>query len=412
MGYAETPLLRNRSFLSVWTGEAVSEIGGSFGALVNSWLAFRLTGSEAALGSMLLTYFLPSLLVQLAAGPYLDRWNRRRVMIVSQWARGAAFLLPLLMLSLGRLEIWHLFVVSLINGLIQPLYVPASLAFLPAIVPKVHLPYANAYLDGTVRLMMVAAPPLGGLALAAWGDKFTMGIVCTAYFLGGAALLFCEDDTADKANPKESWAVQFMAGIRYFRRQPTLLWLGVFLSVVQFAVGAAMVLNPAYVADELQGDSFHYGLFLAGFPCGYFFGSLFAGRLREHLGRRWIMLGSLLIGGLTFLALAFIKHIGAAIATELVAGVAAPFFHVHSTSLYQQKVPGELLGRVFSVRLLIIRTAMPLGILLCGFLGESWGVRPIFALIGSIICLTSLAGILLPYFSFLEQPKEKCENYV
>jgi MFS family permease len=403
---------RNRSFLAVWSGETVSEIGGSIGSLTNSWLAYQLTGSEAALGSMLMTYFLPSLLVQLAAGPYLDRWNRRLVMICSQWARGAAYLLPLLMLSLGRLEIWHLHLVSLINGLIQPLYVPSSLAFLPAIVPKEQLPSANAAMDGTVRLMMVVGPPVGGLALAAWGAGATIGAVCLAYLASGAFLLVCEDDTADKAVAKESWVRQFTAGMRYFRHQRVLLWLGIFLAFVQFAVGAAMVLNPAYVTDDLHGDSFQYGLFVAGYPCGYALGSLLIGRKREHRRYRWIMLGSLFLGGLTFIALAVIRQIGLAIFTEVLAGVAAPFFHVHSTSLYQRMVPNELLGRVLSVRLLIIRTAMPLGILVSGIWAESWGVRPIYAVIGSVICLTSLVGILLPWFSFLEEGQEKCENFV
>lgn len=403
--------IRNRSFLTVWGGEAISELGGSFGTVVNVWLVFQLTGSQASLGGMWLIYFLPSLLVQLVAGPYLDRWNRRWVMILSQWIRAVAFLVPLTMLLQGRTEIWPLYLVSLVNGLIQPLYVPASLAFLPSIVDKSQLPTANAVLDGTMRLLLVIAPPLAGLLLASWGETGIMALICAAYLLSGLLLFFCQDDDRKRENPREGWTSQFLAGLTYFRRQRVLVWLGIFLSFVQLAVGASMVLNPAYVADELNGNSVHYGLFMAGFPFGYFIGTLLIGLFPALIGRRIVMLGSLFAGGLTFIALAFFEQIVWAIATEIVAGIAAPFFHVYSTSLTQRMVPNELLGRVLSVRLLIIRTSMPLGLLLGSIGGEAWGVRPVYVLIGGIICITSLVGILLPAFSFLEQPKEKCEHY-
>ena len=83
------------------------------------------------------------------------------------------------------------------------------------------------------------------------------------------------------------------------------------------------------------------------------------------------------------------------------------FFGVHNITICQQTVPNDLMGKVFSVRLFFIRSAMPLGVLFGGILSEMWGVRVLYFIIGSIICVTSLIGILLPYFKFLDESIEE-----
>lgn len=398
-------MLKNMPFVAVWTGETVSTLGGSFSTLASSWLVYQITDSVTAMGNMLLIYFLPSLLMQLIIGPYLDRWNRRNVMVFSQWTRGIVALAPLLLLVHEQPVVWPLYLVSLANGLIQPLYVPSSMALIPMLVQKEQITSANAWLDGSSRLMMVLGPPVGGLVVAAIGGEYTLMLVALFYGLSGLLLLSCRMPTVDTADysPKQSWGSQFWEGIAFFRQQAILIWLGIFLSFVQFALGVTSVLNLPFVADELLGTSYQYGLFIAGFPLGYFFGSLLVGRQKQLKKRRLVMLGSLLVGGSTFVALSFTDNIWLAVTIEVIAGMAAPFFHVHSNSLFQQIVPNHLLGRVLSVRLLIIRTAMPLGIVLGSRLGDIWGIRPLFVLIGGIICLVSLLGLTLPYFRFLDR---------
>ncbi|SER77867.1 hypothetical protein SAMN05518872_1023 [Psychrobacillus sp. OK032] len=88
--------------------------------------------------------------------------------------------------------------------------------------------------------------------------------------------------------------------------------------------------------------------------------------------------------------------------TEVIAGIAMAFFGVHNITIFQQTVPNELMGKVASVRLFIIREAMPLGVIVGGVLSEQWGIRPLYFLIGSIICIVSLLGIFLPYFRFMD----------
>lgn len=84
-------ILKNRALLFMWIGSAISELGGAFGTFCNSIIIYQLTGSKMALGSMWLLYFIPSLILQLVIGPFIDKWSRKWIMIVSQWTRGLAF---------------------------------------------------------------------------------------------------------------------------------------------------------------------------------------------------------------------------------------------------------------------------------------------------------------------------------
>ena len=125
---------RLRSYRLILFGQLISELGASLGTLASSWLIYQATGSEAAVGGMWLLYFLPSLALQLIIGPYLDRFDKKRVMVFSQWVRSGAFGLAVGAILIQPDALWPLYLISLINGLIQPLYVPASQSLLPSLV--------------------------------------------------------------------------------------------------------------------------------------------------------------------------------------------------------------------------------------------------------------------------------------
>lgn len=398
-------VLKNRSFFFMWIGSAISELGGAFGTLCNSILVYELTGSKTALSSMWLLYFIPSLILQLISGPYIDKWSRKGIMIFSQWIRASVFLLPLAMLVTGNIEVWHIYVVQIIVGLITPLYTPASQAITPSIVSKEHLQNANGYIDGMTRLMMFLAPVLGGIVIHFIGMKLTLFFVCICLFISGGLLLFIREKRI-KQELRKTWLEQFLHGFTYFFTRPVIVWLGIFLTFVQFGVGVTMVTNLPYIKDELSAGYAEYGYFMAGFPLGYVVGSILVGKV-TYKSRRILMLGGLFIGGLTYISLGFNHSIIIAVIIEVIAGICISFFNVHNTTICQQTVPNNMIGQVFSVRLFFIRSAMPLGVLLGGILSEIWGVRALYFIIGAIICVTSLIGILLPYFKFLDEAVEE-----
>ncbi len=401
----EMSIFKNRSFLSIWIGNGISELGGAFGTFCNSILIYQLTGSTLALGSMWLLYFIPSLVLQLFIGPFIDRWSRKWILIFSQMARGFVFLVPLFALWTDSLLPWHVYFVQIIIGLITPLYVPANQAITPSIVAKGQLETANAYLEGTARLMTFTAPFLGGVVIEYLGVLPTMVLVSTLLLLSGFTLLFIQE-TRIQQKTRAPWIKEFTEGITYFFRKRVIVWLGIFLGFVQFGVGVTMVTTLPYITEELSGSYAAYGYFMAGFPVGFILGSILVGKIK-YKSRRKLMLGALFIGGLTFVFLFFNTSILLGILTEVIGGVAMAVFAIHNTTICQKIIPHHLMGKIFSVRLLIIRCMMPLGVLAGGYLSDMWGVRPLYLLIGMVISTTSLLGILLPYFKFIDEDADK-----
>ena len=399
----KTRLTKNRSFLTVWIVNGASELGGAFGTFCNSILVYQLTGSGIALGSMWILYYVPSLLLQLVIGPFIDRWSKKKIMIFSQWTRTLLFLIVLSLLFTNELEVWHIYGVQLVIGLITPLYVPANQAILPTLVSRDDLPHANAYIESTLRLMSFLAPILAGLVIEMTSVRSTLFLVSILMFSSGLALCLVSE-MKDITGPRVSWLVELKEGYTTFFRNPVLLWLGIFLGFVQFGVGVTLVTTLPYIISELKGSYAHYGYFMAGFPMGYIVGALIATKiLKVNLQR--LMFGALCMGGTTFIALYFINSIPLAILTEAIGGMVMAIFSIHNLTLFQEIVANNQLGRVASVRLLLIRSFMLLGIVSGGLLSGVWGIRPLYLFIGTIICMSSLIGLIHPYFRFLNGSK-------
>ncbi|WP_248510158.1 MFS transporter [Sporosarcina sp. NCCP-2222] len=395
-------ITRNKNFLLLCTGATASELAGAFGTFTNSVLVYELTGSKLALGTMWLFYYVPSILFQLISGPLVDRWSRKWIMVFSQWTRGFIFLLPLLIMNFGNLETWHIYMVQIVISFMTPLYVPASQAIVPTIVPSENLPSANAFLDGMTRMMLFTAPVLGGIVIQSLGSSLTYLLVSVLLLCSGFLLVSLQEERYP-LSIRKSWLGQLREGFTYFFKMRIVVWLGIFLAFVQFGVGVTMVINLPYITELLGGDYKDYGYFMAGFPFGYILGSFLIAKLQK-MNRRYLMLGSLVMGGFTYMALGVVHSIPLAIAFEVIAGIVMAIFSIHNLSICQLTIPNNMMGKVMSVRLALIKSAMLLGILAGGAISELWGIRPLYLSIGSIIVLVSLAGMAMPYFSFIDKP--------
>lgn len=137
-------------------------------------------------------------------------------MLFSQWMRNIAFGCSFAAIATTPGSLWPLYLTALVNGLVQPLYVPASQSLLPALIRKDQLLQANAYLDSALRIAMIAGPPLGGVLVASIGGDQVLALVAAGYALSGAFLLPCKNAPALPARVAESWFSMFKAGLAIF----------------------------------------------------------------------------------------------------------------------------------------------------------------------------------------------------
>lgn len=395
-------LLKKPAFIFIWLGQAASGLGGTFAMFIMSWLVYEMTGSLLAMGSMWVSFMVPSLITQLWSGPYLDRWNRKTVMVVSEWMRVFAFLIPAVLYFTGSLEVWHLYLTTIIGGIAEPLFRPSSMAYVAEILPKDKLLKGNSILEGTMQIMMLIGPPLGGLMLQWFGAQTVLSALVICMAVAGCLLMFLPKFELVKGEKKETWLKQFVKGLQFYKVNRVLLYVGLLLMILNFCSGASQPMFLPFVTEILGGSPFQYGLFTSSFSIGMILASLWAGTSKEPKSRRLTMLGALLIGGVCMAILGLVELFALVVVVMAINGFCMILFNIHNSTLYQQRVPNEVRGRVFAVRIFLAQAGMPFGALFGGAFADAFGIQALFVLLGAIIIVVNAVALMLPVFKQLD----------
>ncbi|PYZ97489.1 hypothetical protein CR205_02515 [Alteribacter lacisalsi] len=386
--------LWGRSFRLLYGSMSVSAFAHTFGTFIISWFVYEITGSELAMGGLWLVSIGTRMLVQFAVGPYIDRFRRTSVMVLSEMVRVAAFSGLLVLSAVGELTPAALYGGAFLISVV--FFDPAAHALLPKLVTETALVKANAKVAGLGQLMRLIALPIAGVAVAVSGSIVSLALVTGMFVLSALmASGITEEDRAREKDETGSWWKQFKRGVVIYRKHPVLLFLGFFIAVINFAVFATQVMYIPYVIEVLGGSSFAYGIFAAMFPLGYVAGSYVVGRWKEP-GRVMmyaLMIGALFAGGLTHIGLGLVSVLWAALLIEAAAGLVMPIWNIYSNLLYQRLVPDGIRGQVFTVRFLIATAATPLGIVYGTFWASRFDLPSLFISVGVLSCVLTAGGL-------------------
>ncbi|MDG5788941.1 MFS transporter [Evansella sp. AB-P1] len=400
-------LYLQRSFLFLWFAQAASGLGGTFAAFIISWLVYDISGSKIAMSMIWISFMVPSLITNLLAGPYIDRFQYKTVMIISEWMRAIVFFIPGILLFLDQLHLPILFIAAMITGIAEPLFRPSSMAYVAHILPKESLQRGNSILEGTMQTMMLIGPALGGLLLTLFGPLVIIIILVLVVTLSGFLLLFIKKIDLVKSEVRPAWLPMFKEGIRFYKFYPVLFWIGILMMTINFSSGAAQPLFLPYVLEHLHGTEFQYGLFMSLFSCGMVFGSFITGSFKQPKNLRFVMLGSLSLGGLMLVLLGIVTNIWLALVVSMLQGLFAVMFTINNTTFYQKRVPENIRGRVFTVRALLAQSGIPLGAGLGGVLAETYSFTILFVALGGLTIFATFIAWNSKIFYQLNIPLEE-----
>lgn len=339
--------LRGKNFRLLFVDQGISKFAATFGTFVISWLVYDLTGSKLAMGTLWMVSLCTQIIVQLGMSPYLDRWARKKVMMISELVRWMAYVGILLLLVQNLLSVEVLYAAAFLTSIV--IYDPAANALLPSVVKNDELVKANAKISGIGQMMRLLALPSAGFLIGFWGGFESLVFVVSLFSVSVLLLMFLEEKNFVPSKI-DSWWKQSKKGISFYKEQPILIILGFFIAITNFGIFATLSMYIPYVTEILGGSSFEYGLFSASFPLGFVMGTMLVGRIKEPKEHRYtVMLGAVFIGGASYLLLGITTLFWLAILIEIMAGIVMPFWNVHSTTLYQRVVPNEMRAQVFSV---------------------------------------------------------------
>src|SRR6202521_4674337 len=299
-------VLRQRNFALLWFGGFVSNLGDFVLFVGLPYEIYHLTGSTLATAGMVLAFLVPDILLGSVAGVYVDRWDRRRLMVTVNLLQ-AVSLLPLLLVS--QLGLWVIYAVLLVESSVSQLFNPAQVAIMPSLLAggEDELLTANA-LSGVGRhLSRLIGPAIGGVVVAV-GGLSAVTVVDSASFLVSAGMLALIPSRVAPRRATESleqetisaWrrlVGEWRAGLRVVLGQPVLRALLVFASITAIGEGLTSALFVVWVVGPLHSDSTGWGLVLSTQAIGGLAGALVIARLGSRIRPLPLLIGAALAFG-------------------------------------------------------------------------------------------------------------------
>ncbi len=365
-----------RGFTVIWIGQMLSLIGTSMTGFAISIWAWETTRMAMTLAFVLVTSFAPLVLISPFAGALVDRYNRKRVMILADFAAGIPTIAVLLLYWSGTLQVWHLFITGAVSSTFQAFHFPAYSAATTMMVPKKHLARASGMMSIPQSASTILSPLIAAMIMAVTGSMTGVLLLDIFTFVFAISLLIPvhipSPPTTDVGRKAAGslWK-EAVYGFRYIFRYPSLLGLLlVFFSVNLFMSSTNILMTPMVLA-RTGDNNMLLGSVLAMGGVGGVIGSVlltaWGGPKRKVNG---VLLGLITasLGGEILLGLGrdpVVWSIASFLSMRVI-----PTVQGSSQAIWQTKIAPDLQGRVFSARLFIAQFSVPIGMLGVGPLAD------------------------------------------
>ncbi len=403
----ETQAWKTR-FFTVWTGQQLSLIGSRIAQFALVWWVTEKTGSATVLATATMVALLPRILLGPVIGALVDRWNRQKIMMISDSFVALVSLWLAYLFWTGTMQVWHVYVVMLARSAGGAFQSPAFRASTTLMVPSKHYTRMEGLNQTISGVLSVSAPPLGALSLALLPLSGVMMIdVITALF-AIVPLFFL---SIPQPPPEHVHAIRAASvlsntreGLRFILHWPGLLALVGLVLVMKIMMMPAFSLTPVLILKNFGRDASSLALYQAligaGTIGGGFLVSVWGGFKRRILtillGFGGMGLGAVIVG-FSSTERFWMALVGAALLGGMMAIANAPY-----TAILQARIPSHMQGRVMASLGSLLTLTTPIGLAMAGPISDLLGVQ-FWYRIGGIVCiLLAVAGLLFPALMHFE----------
>jgi len=396
-------------FFPIWTGQAFSLLGSSLVSFALVWWLTEQTGSQTVLATGSLVTLLPTVFLGPLTGTMVDRWSRRRVILIADASIALCTAILAYLFWRGVVETWHLYVIMFLRSLGNSFHEPAMMASTSLMVPEQQLTRVAGMNQTLHGLLRIAAPPLGAFLLGVLPLYGVLAIDIGTAMIAILPLLFVQIPNPAKAPTgtpttilQDTWA-----GFRYVWGWRALFWIVLTCSLTDFFTAPGLAFLPLMVTRDLGGNAMQLGMISSatgiGLVAGGFFMTLWGGFKRRIVTSLvgWAAVGAACV------ALGLSPTFAWALGSALAIGLTLPIGSAAMMAFFQSCVAPEQQGRFFGVMAAISCAMMPLGLIVAGVLGPTVGPRGWRVLMGIAHMTLALGWVLVPSILYIEDHMQR-----
>lgn len=361
---------------------AVSQTGNVVTTLAVPWFVLQTTGSPARTGITLFATTLPMVLAGFFGGALVDRIGHKRMSVLSDLASGVTVAcIPLLHGTTG-LSFVALLLLVFLGTLLDAPGMTARRAMLPDLASMAGIPLerANAAYQAIMRGSRLLGAPLAGLLIATVGASGALWVDAASFAVSAAVMALCVPALHLSAETDEPYLRQIADGIRFIRRDRLVRVLVIAVAVTNAIDAPLAVAFPVY-ADQVYGSATALGLIIGASGAGALVGTVIYGAIGHRLSRRRTFIFCFIAAALLLAAFVPLPPLPVVIVASAGIGVAAAPLNPVLDTVFQERVPAHYRGRVFGTITATAWVAMPLGVLIGGYLLDRIGLRPTLTVI-------------------------------
>ncbi|HEX8745739.1 MAG TPA: MFS transporter [Pyrinomonadaceae bacterium] len=401
----DTTLKRTRvPLFALLAANGVSMIGNVLAMIAVPWFVLQTTGSAKLTGLTATFTALPAIVAAFFGGALVDRAGYRRASVISDVMSGVTVaLIPLLYHLLGpRFAFWQLLVLVFSGALLDAPGATARLSLLPDVtrLAGMRLERVNSAAQAIQRGSNLLGAPLAGFLIALMGPDRVLWLDAASFAVSAlmvAVLVPSQAAPELKTQEKQSrYLEDLKEGLRFIRRDPLIFAVVSTVMITNFLDAPLFaVIMPVYIS-RVFGSAVNLGLIIAGFGAGAMLGTIIFGAIGHRLPRRITFALSFIMVGLQFFFLALLPPVGFIIAAFALLGLASGPLNPIIMTVVQERVPAEMRGRVFGTMTAGAYLAVPLGMLLAGYMVEWKGVRATLLIQAGIYLVITLSLLINP----------------
>ncbi len=417
-------VLSNRQFLALWLAQASTQIGGNMVIYGLTILVYGLTGSNSAVSLLILTFLVPAVAFSAVAGVYVDRMDRRLILISTNLLRGGAFLAMVLVSN----QLVLVYVLNALVSTVTTLFAPAEAAMIPVLVERDRLMQANGLFTFTLNASFALGfALLGPLVVNLAGTNVLLVLVAFFYFV--AAALCMRLPPAEAAAPDEEGALggaeralatlvaQLRDGLAYIRSNPRIFWSLTYLAITASLIGVLGVLGPGFATKALGLREQDFVVVVLPLGAGIVMGILVLNAYGRYVPRRRVIEGGLvgLSAALGVLSIAgplsrfleasareqtvadlggLVSLLSIVVLLAFLAGGAYAFVAIPAQTQLQEELPEEVRGRVFGVLNMLVSISSFLPIVIVGPVADFVGTPAVLFAAALLVGLAGVGSIL------------------